>query len=123
MRWILLNKAGCELVGSVHETMKLEGDYAVGRSEKIHRTASLVVAVFLIALVFHRAGLGQAIRFSGFCLLPLSCIWFPESMASFRDTGYRAGRGIDAPSHPVFLRWGGWFLLAGVPAFLWWIGH
>lgn len=95
--------------------MKLEGEYAVDKGQRAHRIASGVVYVFLIGLTLYTTGLGQAFRTAGYYLLPVACIWFSDAMASY--TGVIGGRGrlVEERSHPVFLRWGGWFLLLAVP--------
>lgn len=98
--------------------MKLEGEYAVDRRQRVHRIVAGVVYVTWIGLTFYKSGLGQAFRTASYYLLPLVCIWFSEAMASY--TGVIGGRGrfVEERSHPIFLRWGGWFLLLIVPLIL-----
>ena len=98
--------------------MKLEGEYAVDKSQKAHRVASLIVYAIWIGLAFNNRGLGQAFKTAAYFLLPLSCIWFAASMASYTGVLWGSGRFIDEHSNPAFLRWGGWFLLFFVPVFL-----
>lgn len=99
--------------------MKLEGEYAVDKRQRAHRIASGMVYVFWIGLTLYTAGLGQAFRTAGFYLLPVACIWFSDAMASYTGVIGGGGRLVGERSHPVFLRWGGWFLLLAVPlAFL-----
>jgi uncharacterized membrane protein YoaT (DUF817 family) len=97
-------------------TMKLEGDYAADGRQFVHRVASGIIYVVWIGLTFHRSGLGEAFKTAAYFLLPLSCIWFSEAMASYTGVMWGSGRFIEERSHPTFLRWGGWFLLL-VPLF------
>ena len=98
--------------------MKLEGEYAVDTSQRAHRIASGIVYAVWIGLALHSRGLGQAFKTAAYYLLPMSCIWFSDAMASYTGVFWGRGRAIDAPSNPTFLRWGGWFLLFFVPIFI-----
>jgi CDP-diglyceride synthetase len=97
--------------------MKLEGEYAVDGRQRAHRAASGIVYAVWIGLTFYRSGVGEAFKTAAYFLLPISCIWFSESMASYTGVMWGKGRLIGERSHPTFLRWGGWFLLL-VPLFL-----
>jgi hypothetical protein len=97
--------------------MKLEGDYAVDKSQRMHRIASLIVYVVWIGFAFDKHGLSQAFRTAVYYFLPMGCIWFPEALGSYTSRSF-SGRAIDETSHPTFLRWAGWFLLLLVPLFL-----
>ena len=90
--------------------MKLEGEYATSASDRFHRIASSCVFVILVTIIGIRAGPAYAFRAGAIYLLPMGCIWFPQVLAFFRG-GVPWDRRIDAPSHPKFLRWAGWFLL------------
>jgi hypothetical protein len=97
--------------------MKLEGDYAVDKSQRAHRIASAVVLCVWIGLAFHYRGLGQALRTAAAFVLPMGCIWIPDVLGSF--TGLPGGPQIvDERSHPIFLRWAGWLVLLVVPLVL-----
>jgi CDP-diglyceride synthetase len=98
--------------------MKLEGEYAVDKSQTVHRIASAIIFIVWIVLAFYMHGMGYAFKRAAYYFIPLCCIWFPDAMAGY--TGILLGRGrlIDERSHPTFLRWGGWFLLLFVPLFL-----
>jgi|GEM_PF-3850901 len=93
-------------------------EYAVDEKQRIHRIASGIVFACWVLLALHAHGLAQAFRTAVYYMLPLSCIWFPDAMASYSGVVLGRGRYIDTPSHPVFLRWAGWFLLLIVPLFL-----
>ena len=95
--------------------MNLEGEYAIDKSQRAHRFASGVVYSAWIALSFHTNGLGQAFKTAACFLLPMACIWFSDAMASYTGVMWGRGRLIEERSHPVFLRWGAWFLLLLVP--------
>ena len=96
---------------SIRHPMKLEGEYAVDRHQRAHRVTSGIVYAFWIGFTFHSNGLGEAFKTAAYFLLPLSCIWFPEAMASYTGVMWGKGRFIEERSHPTFLRWGAWFLL------------
>lgn len=102
--------------------MKLEGEYAVDKKQRVHRMASLVVLLIWCFLIWHRSGLPYAIRGAAFYLFPLLIIWFPEAMSRYRGIVLGRGRNIDQPSHPTLLRWAGWFLLLFVPMFIMIVG-
>jgi hypothetical protein len=97
--------------------MKLEGDYAVDKSQRIHRITSLIVYVVWIGFAFEKHGMGQAFRAALYYFLPMGCIWFPEALGSYTSRSF-SRQAIDETSHPIFLRWAGWFLLLLVPLFL-----
>jgi hypothetical protein len=98
-----------------------EADYAVDRRDWIHRIAGVMVWIGWIVPSGIRGGVGGAAETAGGLLLPLFCIWFPSAMGAYRGILLGDGRHIDSPSHPVFLRWAGWFVLIGVPLFLWFL--
>lgn len=98
--------------------MKLEGEYAVDKKQRIHRIASLVVLLIWFFLIWHNSGLPYAIRGATVYAFPLAIIWFPEPMSRYSGLVLGRGRHIDQPSHPVILRWAGWFLLLFVPLFI-----
>jgi CDP-diglyceride synthetase len=98
--------------------MKDEPEYAVDKVQMTHRTASGTVFSCWFFLAFFTQGLGQAFKTAAYYLLPLSCIWFSDSMVSYTGVMWGRGRYVDSPSDPVFLRLGGWFLLLIVPLFL-----
>jgi hypothetical protein len=95
--------------------MNLEGEYAVDKGQRAHRIASGVVYAVWIGLSFCTNGPGPAFKTAACYLLPMACIWFPDAMASYSGVMWGRGRLIEERSHPVFLRWGGWFLLLLVP--------
>ena len=95
--------------------MKLEGEYAVDKNERLHRVLSGLFFALWIGLSFHNRGLGQAFKTAAFFILPMACIWFSESMASYTGVAWGSGCYVDEASHPTVLRWAGWFLLAFVP--------
>ena len=95
--------------------MNLEGEYAVDRGLRAHRIASGVVYAAWIGLSLYTTGLGQAFKTAAFYLIPTACIWFSDAMASYTGVMLSGGRFVDERSHPVFLRWGGWFLLFFAP--------
>jgi hypothetical protein len=95
--------------------MKLEGEYAVDKVARAHRIASGVVCAVWILLSFDRHGLGPAFRTAAYYLLPMACIWFPDAMASYTGVIWGMGRYVTERSHPLFIRWAGWFLLLIVP--------
>lgn len=98
--------------------MNLEGEYAVDKAQRIHRIASGIVYAAWIALSLHNNGLGSAFRTAAYYLLPMACICFSDAMASYTGVLWGHGRFISDRSHPLFLRWGGWFLLLIVPLIL-----
>jgi CDP-diglyceride synthetase len=98
--------------------MNLEGEYAVDKNQRAHRIASCIVYAVWIGLSFHTNGIGQAFKTAAYYILPMACIWFPDAMASYTGIMWGRGRFIEERSHPVFLRWGGWFLLLIAPLFL-----
>ncbi len=98
--------------------MNLEGEYAVDKGQRGHRIASGVVYAVWIGLSLYTNGLGQAFKTAAYYLIPMSCIWFSDAMASYSGVMLCRGRLVDERSHPVFLRWGGWFLLLVVPIVL-----
>lgn len=98
--------------------MNLEGEYAVDRRQKAHRVASGIVYGVWIGLAFYSNGLGQAFKTAAYYVLPMACIWFSDAMASYTGVVWGKGRHINEHSHPVFLRWGGWFLLLVIPLLL-----
>jgi CDP-diglyceride synthetase len=98
--------------------MKLEGEYAVDKGQKAHRISSTIVYAVWIGLSLKTGGVGQAFKTAAFYLLPMACIWFSDAMASYTGVMMGGGRFIEERSHPVFLRWGGWFLLLAVPLVL-----
>ena len=98
--------------------MNLEGKYAIDKSQRAHRIASGIVYAVWIGLSFYRQGLGQAFKTAAFFLLPISCIWFSDAMASYTGNQWGVAQSIDERSNPTCLRWGGWFLLLIVPLFL-----
>jgi hypothetical protein len=102
----------------INRKMNLEGEYAVDKSQRAHRIVSGIVFAVWIGLAFYTRGMGQAFRTVAYYLLPMSCIWFPEVMATYTGALWGRGRFVDERSHPTFLRWGGWFLLLFVPLFL-----
>jgi CDP-diglyceride synthetase len=98
--------------------MNLEGEYAVDKNQRAHRIASGIVYAVWIVLSLYTNGLGQAFKTAAYYLLPMACIWFSDAMASYTGVMLGGGRLLDERSHPVFLRWGGWFLLLLVPLVL-----
>ena len=98
--------------------MNLEGEYAVDKNQRAHRIASGVVYAVWIGLSLYTNGLGQAFKTAAYYLLPMACIWFSDAMAAYTGVMWGRGRFIEERSHPVFLRWGGWFLLLVVPLVL-----
>ena len=93
-------------------------EYAVDKKQMIHRIASGIVYACWVLLALYSHGVGQAFKTAAYYLIPLSCIWFSDAMASYTGVLWGKGRYIDTPSHPAFLRWAGWFLLLFVPLFL-----
>lgn len=98
--------------------MNLEGEYAVDKAQRAHRISSCVVYAVWIGLSLYTNGLGQAFKTAAYYLMPMSCIWFSDALASYTGVMLGRGRFVDENSHPVFLRWGGWFLLLVVPLVL-----
>lgn len=98
--------------------MNLEGEYAVDKNQRAHRIASGIVYAVWVVLSLYTNGLGQAFKTAAYYLLPMACIWFSDAMASYTGVMWGRGRLIEERSHPVFLRWGGWFLLLVVPLVL-----
>jgi hypothetical protein len=98
-----------------------EAEYAVDRRDWIHRVAGLAVWTGWIVRSGMEGGVGSAAQTAAGFLLPLFCIVFPSAMGAYRGIVLGEGRHIDSPSHPVFLRWAGWFVLLAVPMFLWFL--
>lgn len=98
--------------------MKLEGEYAVDKKQRWHRGLSLAALVILFLAIWHLRSLPYAIRAACGMCLPMVCIWFPHVMSRYNGFVIGRGRHIDQPSHPIFLRWAGWFLLLAV---LFWV--
>ncbi len=98
--------------------MLKEANYAVDKKQRIHRIASLSIFLVWVILGYRAGGLAGVMRVSLFFSLPMACIWFPDAMSEYRGIVLGKGRYIDKPSNPIFLRWGGWFLLLFVPCLL-----
>ncbi len=102
--------------------MKLEGEYAVDKKQRWHRILSAVVFCLLLAFRAWLHGPHTVIYFAAIYGLPLALIWFPDAMSRYNGMVLGRGRHIDQPSHPVFLRWAGWFLFLALLCkliFLW----
>lgn len=95
-----------------------DGIYAIDKSARIHRIASACVLSVWLVLAFLAGGFGSSLRTFLFYLLPIFCIWFPDTMGQYTGVVLGRGRYIDQPSHPTFLRYGGWFVLVVVPLIL-----
>lgn len=83
--------------------MKLEGEYAVDKSEKYHRIAFAVFVVVWLVWSFHDGTVGL-LKSKGFMLIPMLFICFAEMMAT--RTPYFPSR-----SAVHYYRWAGWVLL------------
>jgi hypothetical protein len=92
-----------------------DGIYARDKSALVHRITSFCVWSAWAVITFIDRGFGVAVQTCLFYLLPLFCIWFPESMSRYTGIMLGNGRHIDQPSHPTFLRYAGWFVLILVP--------
>ena len=74
------------------------------------RVVSLGVALLYVGLALTMEGVKGVALVSGFLLLPLACIWFPEVMASY--TGWGLSRvAITKESPEILVYYGGWLLL------------
>ncbi len=96
--------------------MKTEGEYAVDYGRRAHRAVSAVLYGIWIAVAFHQIGHVLAIRTSIYLFMPVACIWFPHALATCTGMRWWWHDGAYSEStHPVFLRWGGWFVLVVAP--------
>lgn len=84
-------------------------------SESKHRIASLTVYVAWVSLGAYLYGYEGFLRAALGFSLALVCIWFPDAMAGFTESGLGGFRKIDEPSHPTFILYAGWFLLLALP--------
>ena len=95
-----------------------DGTYTKDKSTKIHRIVSACVLSVWLVLAFLAGGLASAMSSFLYYLLPIFCIWFPDVLAKYKGVVLGRGWQIDQPSHPTFLRYGGWFVLLVVPLLL-----
>jgi hypothetical protein len=89
--------------------MKLEGEYAVDKSEKYHRIASLIFVVVWIGW-FSDGGMIGMLKSKGYIVIPLFFIWFPDVMAS-RFVSYWFESYSATGSVVIYYRWVGWCIL------------
>ena len=76
----------------------------------MNRFISAIIAVTYLAVAYFAADVESTIKAGLFLLLPLSCIWFSESMGGYTGTGM--GRGaITSASPSGIVAIGGWILL------------
>ncbi len=104
--------------------MKTEGEYAVDYERRMHRIASAVLYGIWIVVAFRQSGHVFAIRTSIHLFMPVACIWFPHALVTC--TGMRwwwHDGAYPGPSHPAFLRWGGWLVLVVVPSLYWFVSR
>ena len=92
-----------------------DGIYAVDKSARAHRVVSAIVLGVWVTLGFLGGGFAPAIKTFFYYMLPMFCIWFPDTMAQYGGVVLGRGRHIDQPSHPTFLKYAGWFVLLIVP--------
>jgi hypothetical protein len=92
--------------------MKLEGEYAVDKSDKYHRIAFVIFVVAWIGWSISDGMVGL-LKSKGFMLIPLLLICFPEMMAS--RTPYFPTRTV-----VHYYRWMGWVLLL-MPLMIPWV--
>ena len=69
------------------------------------RLASGAVAVVYVVGAVVLGGPVDGLRISAFCLIPLGCIWFPESLGDY------IGGNVNAPSPPFLVFILGWIVL------------
>ena len=104
--------------------MKIEGEYAVDKSEKYHRIASLIFVIIWVGLVFYNRGPVSGLRSTLYFFIPLACIWFPEAMATRAGLSLLMRSDVPFASEAVYLRWAGWCLLLMpliIPLIVWMI--
>jgi hypothetical protein len=84
--------------------------YADETTGNTSRALSLLLAVAYVIAASLDSGQKTAIQTSALLLLPLACIWFPQTLASY--TGF-IGRGqyIDRESSPIMVWFLGWVLI------------
>jgi hypothetical protein len=97
-----------------------DAEHAPENRERIHHIAPVWVWMALTALLIYKHGV-HGIRPAGLLGLAVACIRWPDIMGKIRSIGGLESRPIDEPSHPVFLRWAGWFLLLS-PLWAWAFG-
>lgn len=74
------------------------------------RLISAIIAIAYLTVAYFAADVGSMIKSGLFLLLPLSCIWYSESMGGY--TGSGMGRGaITSTSPSGMVAIGGWILL------------
>ena len=74
------------------------------------RLISAIIAIAYLTVAYFAADVESTIKVGLFLLLPLSCIWFSESMGGYTGTGM--GRGaITSTSPGGIVAIGGWILL------------
>jgi len=96
-----------------------KAEYAIDLRERIHRIAAVTLWIVYIVVSGIKGGAVSALITASWFLLPLFCICFPNAMGAYRGIFLAHGRHINQQSHPLFVRWAGWFLHAGVPFLLW----
>lgn len=89
-----------------------EPEYAVDKVQRAHRIASACVYFTWLVVAYFDGGFVKSFLVSRMLIIPVLCIWFSSAMAMFTNAK------ITEPSHPMFLRWAGWFVLLVVPVFL-----
>lgn len=85
-------------------------EYAYTKGRRAHRSAVLIVAAMLVAIVIHDAGVGFGIRYAARLLFPGAGIWFADELAehvSASSSGW-----FDARNAPRVIRTVCWFCFA-----------
>jgi len=89
---------------------------------EMNRLFSAIIAVAYLVIAYLASDVESTIKVGLFLLLPLSCIWYSESMGGYTGTGM--GRGaITSTSPSGMVAIGGWFLLLlpAIVVFVSWI--
>ena len=82
-----------------------EANYATDKFALVHRGVSLLIFVGIIGYAIMDGHIGSPGRTTMFFLVPLTCIWFPDALATANDERVS----------PKIIRWVGWCLLIMIP--------
>ena len=79
-------------------------------SGSLSRTLSLLVALAYVVAGYWDSGAATALSVMAFLIIPLACIWFPDTLANMTGFFFR-GQYVDRESPEIWVWFMGWVLL------------
>ena len=79
----------------------------------INRGLSLLVFLAYAIGAYNSDGVGITLKVAAALLLPMACIWFPDTLGEY--TGMVRGQAITTSTPAFLVCAGGWLILVGIP--------